>query len=106
MEQRGGLGAAGTNEPVLGVIAVGHAAVREIAVRIIGEVCRSRTRILVEAVGGIGAVDVERASERKAVVRQTARRDLPHPGCSQSSASHRSLWRRRRDCGRAWRDGV
>ena len=78
IEQRGALGAAGSGQPVLGVIAVGHAAIRgEIAIRIIGEVRRPCTRILVEAVGGIAAVDIEPVSERKAVVRQAARRDLP-----------------------------
>jgi hypothetical protein len=55
METRGGLGAAGTNEPVLGVIAVGHAAIREIAVRIIGEVRRPCTAILLEAARGIAS---------------------------------------------------
>ena len=58
-------------------MAVGHAAVREIELGIIAEVRRPRTGILFEAIGSMAAVDVNMVGERKAVVRQRPRRDLP-----------------------------
>ena len=77
IQQRRRLGTAGGGQPVLGVIAVGHAAIREVTLGIIAEARRPRTGILVEAIGSIAAVDVDMVGERKTVVRKRPRRDLP-----------------------------